>query len=937
MAYTNIWQEPETPDVPFSSSSADLTYPETPLDTDFTDLQTANPTADGGDLLEFVTPLGKTWTAQIYGTNTIRNIQVDSIEYADRTVAVPGDFKPGYVIKTLDDGNTWATNSNSSSWVEAESGTSGGGLSQTQVDARIASQTTRQLADYSEIASAPTTPMHISVGGLRGGEFEWTVGDYSAQVTADTMAGKYVPPSSDLTGGTGVWIRTSRLTPKSFGAVQDYTNEDGAFINEVLKYADLDMDGERYYISSVIDIPTGRKLCNGRIDFKIVSTAHFVNMSTSSICEDIDFVGVETETTFKASAWGTDSDRAAIRTLSGAKHAIVSGCKFYAVSFGVILDTAQNCTVTNSYIDGLVTATAIPGDPEQHTGTVGWQHHSLVKTVGSGTAHKFTELDGRNVGSILNLAGNPNNYHISGIYAENWMDHVVYIGEGSGHTVTNVEGVNGASSVFQLRGWDHVISNVVGNNIQSLISIQAQSGALRDGYEGGNIVVSDCTAKDVKGIATRIGRGFDVSDVFGDVIDVSFNNCNVFGCNEYATPARLIGDNISISGKFRDCLNAAGIAIGVNSNRCKVHDSVFENFSSIGVSNAGTSSVIHNNEFIACANDAINGGGNLLYFHNNNSDVGGYTPTGTYEEHHNRLAGEYISDPLASPFITETAYQALAEKNPNHAYFRHEIGFTAVSPTPSTAAAIRNNYAGVVGYEFSIAQPLPIEGFGRLIGSIFNDPHTITLWRVADTSPVASVNVSPASDEIDGYAVSYFDPMTLAADTYRLVVSETNGGDNWINSSAIVANGLLSITGSVSGTAGYPTSLSAVANTAFAHVNIYGSIVNRISFGKSTTDILERLNVLSDNRPIWIFTTTTARDGITGIFDGMRAIDLENDLIHIYNEGTTTWDLYTGGFTDQNRYAVLAGDVPVQGVGSAQEYLQGKGIFGVTYYSGTEV
>lgn len=131
-----------------------------------------------------------------------------------------------------------------------------------------------------------------------------------------------------------------------------------------------------------------------------------------------------------------------------------------------------------------------------------------------------------------------------------------------------------------------------------------------------------------------------------------------------------------------------------------------------------------------------------------------------------------------------------------------------------------------------------------------------------------------------------------------------------------------------------PTSVDAGELTA----NWY--FVTNESDGTSNTlkwEEMVRSDVVSDNRPIWIFSTTTVRDGVVGIYNGMRAIDLANDLIHIYNEGTTTWDLYTGGFTDQNRYSVLASDVPIQGVGSAQEYLQGKGIFGVTYYSGTEV
>ena len=62
----------------------------------------------------------------------------------------------------------------------------------------------------------------------REGMFVWGASDLSAEVTADTEQGIYVPPSSDTTGASGAWKRVVHgfLMPEWFGATGDGTTDD---------------------------------------------------------------------------------------------------------------------------------------------------------------------------------------------------------------------------------------------------------------------------------------------------------------------------------------------------------------------------------------------------------------------------------------------------------------------------------------------------------------------------------------------------------------------------------------------------------------------------------------------------------------------------------------------------------------------------------------
>lgn len=66
-----------------------------------------------------------------------------------------------------------------------------------------------------------------TIGDGGGGTFYWDSADLSAQVTADTLSGIYVPPNSDTTGASGAWVRPVHgfLAPEWFGSVGDASQD----------------------------------------------------------------------------------------------------------------------------------------------------------------------------------------------------------------------------------------------------------------------------------------------------------------------------------------------------------------------------------------------------------------------------------------------------------------------------------------------------------------------------------------------------------------------------------------------------------------------------------------------------------------------------------------------------------------------------------------
>lgn len=98
----------------------------------------------------------------------------------------------------------------------------------------------------------------------RYGDFVWTLGDFSAQVAADTLNGIYIKADA-IASTVGAWIRASYLagdpvTVKWYGAKGDGTTNDSAAIQAAVS-ALLTAGGGRLYVPG----STGDYICNSGI------------------------------------------------------------------------------------------------------------------------------------------------------------------------------------------------------------------------------------------------------------------------------------------------------------------------------------------------------------------------------------------------------------------------------------------------------------------------------------------------------------------------------------------------------------------------------------------------------------------------------------------------------------------------------------------------
>ena len=61
---------------------------------------------------------------------------------------------------------------------------------------------------------------YLALGG-RSGVFEWRGGDFTTEVTIDTLQGVYIPSEGDLSGSEGCWVRKLEgyVTPEMFGGL----------------------------------------------------------------------------------------------------------------------------------------------------------------------------------------------------------------------------------------------------------------------------------------------------------------------------------------------------------------------------------------------------------------------------------------------------------------------------------------------------------------------------------------------------------------------------------------------------------------------------------------------------------------------------------------------------------------------------------------------
>ncbi|HOS43345.1 MAG TPA: prepilin-type N-terminal cleavage/methylation domain-containing protein [Armatimonadota bacterium] len=143
----------------------------------------------------------------------------------------------------------------------------------------------------------------------------------------------------------------------------------------------------------------------------------------------------------------------------------------------------------------------------------------------------------------------------------------------------------------------------------------------------------------------------------------------------------------------------------------------------------------------------------------------------------------------------------------------------------TTTATKRTNYGGTLGFEFTVgSDPLTVIALGRLYITGNSGTHTLGIVRAADKALITSVSITAgdAGATNDQHEwVTLPAPVTLAANTgYAMLTQETNGGDQWYDTSAVTPTSAITVVG-----ARYASNFPAVgtlnsgggANNAYAH------------------------------------------------------------------------------------------------------------------------
>jgi uncharacterized protein len=161
------------------------------------------------------------------------------------------------------------------------------------------------------------------------------------------------------------------------------------------------------------------------------------------------------------------------------------------------------------------------------------------------------------------------------------------------------------------------------------------------------------------------------------------------------------------------------------------------------------------------------------------------------------------------------------------------MGSTPSTPTPTplpgalknyfnqTYSLDRNNFTGVVGFEFIPRQDLNLTKLGRAGGASMTHNHTISLYRVPDRALLGSVTVTPSSAKDSlGYA---YEGLTSsiqlkAGIEYRIISSEQAGGDYFrdaahVENHSLVADMICGVYDSNPGT--YPVSVNKGTDNAY--------------------------------------------------------------------------------------------------------------------------
>lgn len=128
-----------------------------------------------------------------------------------------------------------------------------------------------------------------TAGDGGGGAFYWDSSNQSTNVSADTQHGIYVPPSSDLTGASGAWVRLNIkfVTPEMFGATGGTDDTTAISAAKTSGYDVKLSDGVTYTCTSLTFNVAGQKWSgSGTLKLKNSTNSTFISISAANVLLD---------------------------------------------------------------------------------------------------------------------------------------------------------------------------------------------------------------------------------------------------------------------------------------------------------------------------------------------------------------------------------------------------------------------------------------------------------------------------------------------------------------------------------------------------------------------------------------------------------------------------------------------------------------------------
>ena len=194
---------------------------------------------------------------------------------------------------------------------------------------------------------------HTTCGDGGYGVWYWDASDMSTEVSADTLKGLYVAPSSDLTGASGAWVRmfSGAIDVAWYGLDYAKGSDSTAAINAALSArseGDVYMPPGNFDVQGIVSVPATVNLIGGGL------RATYFHLSTAGAV--IKFSDATTESRGGKSGNFSIDGGDSTPTYTAINGLYIGKCverQFESIQVrycngdGISIDAAQNCTFVN--------------------------------------------------------------------------------------------------------------------------------------------------------------------------------------------------------------------------------------------------------------------------------------------------------------------------------------------------------------------------------------------------------------------------------------------------------------------------------------------------------------------------------------------------------------------------------------------------------------